>query len=130
MTKYTTKQRRLLVDYLSAHKDELLSAGQITGALADKGISTSAIYRNLAALEQEGRIRRSVKPGSQEAYYRYADDEYCREHLHLSCLRCGKTVHVDKPDTDALAQRLAKSEGFTLDRKDTVLYGICADCQK
>ncbi len=130
MAKYATKQRMLLLDFLSEHIDETLSAGQIAEALSGKRISTSAIYRNLAALEQEGKLKRSAKPGSQEAYYRYTDDEDCRGHLHLSCLRCGKTVHVEEAETDALAHRLAKNEGFTLDRTDTVLYGICADCQK
>ena len=130
MAKYMTKQRKLLLDFLSEHTDETLSAGQIAEALSDKGISASAIYRNLAVLEQEGKVKRSVKPGSQEAYYRYADDEHCRGHLHLNCLHCGKTVHLEETETDALAHRLAKNEGFALDRTDTVLYGICADCQK
>ena len=107
-----------------------LSAGQIADALSGKEISTSAIYRNLAALEQEGRLKRSARPGTQEAYYRFTDDKECQGHLHLSCLRCGKTVHVEEAETDALTHQLAKSEGFALDREDTVLYGICADCQK
>ncbi len=130
MAKYLTKQRKLLLDFLAEHTDETLSAGQIADALSGKEISTSAIYRNLAALEQEGRLKRSARPGSQEAYYRFTDDKECQGHLHLSCLRCGKTVHVEEAETDALTHQLAKSEGFALDREDTVLYGICADCQK
>ncbi len=130
MAKYMTKQRKLLLDFLSEHTDEALSTGQIAKALSEKGISASAIYRNLAALEQEGKLKCSIKPGSRETYYRYADDDYCRGHLHLSCLRCGKTVHVEETETDALAHQLAKNEGFALDRTDTVLYGICAECQK
>ena len=130
MAKYLTKQRKLMLDFLAEHTDETLSAGQIADALSGKEISTSAIYRNLAALEQEGRLKRSARPGSQEAYYRFTDDKECRGHLHLSCLRCGKTVHVEEAETDALTHQLAKSEGFALDREDTVLYGICADCQK
>lgn len=130
MAKYKTKQRELLLDFLSAHTDETLSAGQIAEALSEKGISASAIYRNLAALEEEGCLKRSAKPGSQEAYYRYTDAAHCQGHLHLSCLRCGKTVHLEETETDALAQQLAKNEGFALDRTDTVLYGICAACQK
>ncbi len=130
MAKYMTKQRKLLLDYLAAHTDENLSAGEIAGSLADKGISTSAVYRNLAGLEQEGRIKRSAKAGSQEIFYRYADVEGCRGHLHLSCLRCGRTVHMEESETSALAQALEKNEGFTLDPADTVLYGICSKCRK
>ena len=125
-----TKQRKLLLDYLSAHADETLPTGRIVEALAGEEISASAIYRNLAALERDGKLKRSAKPGSQELHYRYAGAESCQGHLHLSCLRCGKTVHLEEAESDVLAQRLAKSEGFALDRADTVLYGICADCQK
>ncbi len=130
LAKYMTKQHKLLLAYLSAHADETLPTGRIVEALAGEEISASAIYRNLAALEQEGKVKRSAKPGSQELSYRYTGTESCQRHLHLSCLRCGKTVHMEESESDALAQRLAQSEGFRLDRTDTVLYGICADCQK
>ena len=130
MSVYTTKQRTLLLDFLREHADETLSAEQIAKQLESESVSISAIYRNLAALEQEGRLKRSARPGTQEAYYRFTDDKECQGHLHLSCLRCGKTVQVEEAETDALTHQLAKSEGFALDREDTVLYGICADCQK
>jgi len=130
LAKYMTKQRKLLLAFLSEHADETLPTSQIVEALAGKEISASAIYRNLAALEQEGKLKRSAKPCSQELSYRYTGAEDCQGHLHLSCLRCGKTVHMEETESDALAQRLAQSEGFRLDRTDTVLYGICSDCQK
>ncbi len=130
MAKYMTKQRKLLLDYLSEHADETLPTSRLVTDLSEKGISASAIYRNLADLEQDGKVKRSTKPGSQELYYRYVGAESCRDHLHLSCLRCGRTVHMDQTETDALAQHLAANRGFALDRGDTVLYGICADCQK
>ena len=130
LAKYMTKQRKLLLAFLSAHADETLPTGRIVEALAGEEISVSAIYRNLAALEREGKLKRSAKPGSQELSYRYIGAECCQGHLHLSCLRCGKTVHMEQTASDALAQRLASTEGFALDRADTVLYGICADCQK
>ena len=130
MAKYMTKQRKLLLEYLSEHADETLPTSRLVTDLSEKGISASAIYRNLADLEQDGKVKRSTKPGSQELYYRYVGTESCRDHLHLSCLRCGKTVHMEEAESEALAQRLAKTEGFTLDRADTVLYGVCADCQK
>ena len=130
MAKYMTRQRRLLLSFLSEHADETLPTGRIVEALAGEEISASAIYRNLADLEREGTVRRSAKPGSQELCYRYTGAENCERHLHLSCLRCGKTVHMEETETDVLAQQLADSEGFVLNRADTVLYGICADCQK
>ena len=53
MQSYSTRQRKVLLAYLSQHPDELLSARQIADALADKKISLSAVYRNLAQLETE-----------------------------------------------------------------------------
>ena len=53
MHSYSTRQRKVLLSYLSQHPDELLSARQIEDALADKKISLSAVYRNLAQLETE-----------------------------------------------------------------------------
>ena len=51
MAKYMTKQRKLLLAFLSAHADETLPTSRIVEALADEKISASAIYRNLSALE-------------------------------------------------------------------------------
>ena len=61
MSSYSTQQRKALLAYLSRHPDELLSARQIADALADEKISLSAVYRNLAQLETEEKVRRSSK---------------------------------------------------------------------
>lgn len=129
MASYITKQRKALLDYLSRHADEALSAKQIAEALAGETISTSAVYRNLAALEQSGSIKRSGKSGSREAYYQYMPAPECREHLHLSCKKCGKTYHMDTDGTALLLRSIAKSERFVVDQADTVLYGVCSNCQ-
>ena len=51
MSRYSTKQRKSLLAYLSAHPDELLSTRQIADALQHEKISLSAVYRNLSELE-------------------------------------------------------------------------------
>ena len=73
MAAYITKQRRILLTFLEDHPDESLSAADIAKALADRSISVSAVYRNLAALEEEGRIRRfpRERPGSLLSVYGY-----------------------------------------------------------
>jgi len=128
MAAYITKQRRALLDYLAMHPDESLSAGDIAGALAGAGISVSAVYRNLSALEEEGRIRR-VSRGGREAYYQFTDSQACRDHLHLLCKSCGTTYHMDEEDAETLIRNLIRHEQFLVDRVDTVLYGTCEACQ-
>ncbi len=130
MSKYTTKQRRLLLDYLQAHADETLSARQIADALAQSNISISAVYRNLAALEDEGRVTRLTKGGSRKVYYRFMDADACRQHLHLSCFKCGRTYHMDIPATNTLIHTVERAADFEVDSAGTVLYGVCGACKK
>lgn len=130
MSSYSTRQRKALLAYLSRHPDELLSARQIADALADEKISLSAVYRNLAQLEAEEKVRRSAKSGSHEAFYQYLDAKGCKGALHMSCVKCGKTFHMADSNAALFAKHLAQSEQFTLDAADTVLYGTCADCRE
>ena len=129
MPKYMTKQRKTLLSYLSDHADEKLSARRIEADLSSEGISMSAVYRNLSELEKEGKVRRVNKSGSREVFYQYTDGEHCKECLHLSCEKCGKTYHMNTPGAQMLIQNLAQSDEFTIDKANTVLYGVCKDCK-
>jgi len=127
MSKYMTKQRKLLTDYLSLHADESISAGQIADALSDQ-ISKSAVYRNLSAMEAEGKVRRIVSGSSREIFYQYADAHACEGCLHLSCTKCGKTMHMQKQIADRLVDSVALNDKFSIDKGETVIYGVCAEC--
>ena len=128
MTQYLTRQRKALLLYLHAHPDESFSARRIAEALEEEGVSLSAVYRNLAALEAQGMIRRAAKDGGHEVFYRFTQADTCKEHLHLSCSQCGRTFHMDVPATDSLVRQVAQSADFRVDRANTVLYGICGTC--
>ncbi|MDO4566965.1 MAG: transcriptional repressor [Oscillospiraceae bacterium] len=129
MPAYSTRQRKALLNFLSGHPDELFSARQIAEALENEGISLSAVYRNLSELEAEGKLRRSGRGGAREVFYQYTDAEGCRECLHLSCTKCGRTLHMDGETARRLTEQLALKDGFELDRGESVLYGLCARCK-
>ena len=129
MSKYMTRQRRALLSYLSGHADELLSVQEIADALEAEDVSRSAVYRNVTELEAEGKLRRDRGGDAREVFYRYIDAAPCRGSLHLSCKKCGRTFHMDSGGADALTRAVEKTEGFAVDRSDTVLYGMCADCR-
>lgn len=129
MSKYMTKQRKLLIDYLARHTDESISAGQIAEALADT-ISKSAVYRNLADMEAEGKLRRVVGGNTREVVYQYSGGHSCEGCLHLSCKKCGKTIHMEKQLADRLVDSVAANDNFSIDKSETVIYGVCASCQK
>ena len=129
MSKYMTRQRRALLSYLSGHADELLSVQEIADALETEDVSRSAVYRNVAELEAEGKLRRDRGGDAREACYRYVDAAPCKGSLHLSCKKCGRTFHMDSGGADALTQAVEEAEGFAVDKLDTVLYGVCAACK-
>lgn len=129
MSKYMTRQRKTLLDYLGAHADELFCAQAVADALGGEGVSLSAVYRNLAELEAEGLVRRAEKSGSREAYYRFVGADECRGCLHLQCKKCGRTFHMDAVGAEQLKSVVERTEGFALDKGDTVLYGVCEVCR-
>ena len=130
MPKYQTKQRKLLLDFLADHVDETLSARQIAQALEQEKISISAVYRNLAELEAEHKVRRIVNNGAgREVWYQFTDTDACKSCLHLSCKQCGRIFHMSTAHANALIRQIAKQEQFAIDRTETVLYGICGACQ-
>ena len=131
MSRYMTKQRKILLHFFEEHVDEPVSAGQIAEALQKEyPISTSAVYRNLTSLEQEGKLQRISRPDSREAYYRYKDFDSCKECLHLSCKKCGKTFHLNHAGAAAIVSALSDTEDFSLDKAETILYGTCTACKK
>lgn len=130
MPKYATRQRAALLRFLADHADESLSASEIAQALSQENISRSAVYRNLAELEAEGKVCRVSQGGSREALYRFTDAEECRECLHMTCVRCGRTYHMADLDADNLVRALIRNEGFRVDKASTVLYGTCSACRE
>ena len=129
MARYMTEQRKALLAYLSEHADEPLTAAEVAEALEAQHISRSAVYRNIASLEQEGALRRLQKCGCREAVYRYSAAPACRGHIHLSCTRCGRVLHLDAGVTDRFIRSVESTEGFTVDCSETVLFGLCDHCR-
>lgn len=127
MAKYLTRQRKRLLEYLSEHTDEQMSARQIADALAADEISVSAVYRNLSALEEEGLLKRSVREGTRENFSQYIAAEECKDSLHLSCRICGKSIHLGEYEAAQLLQGTLESTGFQINKSETILYGVCAD---
>lgn len=130
MARYMTMQRKLLLDYLSHHPHEALSAKQIADALGEERISASAVYRNLAVLEEDRLVKRTSRAGSHEAFFQYTDGDGCAEKLHLSCKRCGKTIHMNASGAEMLIRTIAETDGFSVDRSASVIFGICETCQQ
>lgn len=129
MARYQTQQRRRLLVFLSENPDRMFSARELWEELNDASVSQSAVYRNLAELEQSGEIARVVRAQSREVCYRSLRNEACRGRFHLTCLRCGKTIHMNAASAGRLLREVGTVDGFAVDAQQTTLYGLCADCR-
>ena len=107
-----------------------MTARQIADALTQENISLSAVYRNLSDLEADGLLKRSVREGTRDVFYQYIAAEECKDSLHLSCRVCGKSIHLGDAEAERLLDSTLKSTGFQIDKSETILYGVCADCRK
>ena len=129
MPRYNTRQRKLLLAFLTQHPHEHLTVRQIAQALTGENVSLSAVYRNLAQLEEEKKIRQCSAAGSRERVYQYMDADACRHRLHLFCKQCKRSFHMNEEDAQQLICAVEQRENFLIDRGQTVLYGICEECR-
>ena len=128
--KYHTKKRQLLASLLASRRDETLTVEEIIRLAADNGISRSAVYRNLALLEEEGSLLRVTVPGSAATHYRYSGNSECRELIHLQCTQCGMTYHLAAPSSSIVIARVLRDSDFAVDGGNTVLCGVCGVCRR
>jgi len=130
MSTYVTEQRKHLHEFFSQHPHEMFSAKDLFGHMGSETVSVSAIYRNLSLLEKDGLVRRTTKNGNRESFFQYTGTEACKEHIHLSCTQCGKTIHLALADSDLLVQDATIHNDFVINRAETVLFGLCGACRK
>lgn len=129
MKNYMTAQRRLLLSYLESHRNIQYSVDELTAALSDEGISQSAIYRNIDKLAQDGVIRRFTDASGNRFLYQYVGGSECAFHLHLKCTGCGRIIHMDSETSEAVIKAALLKNGFRVDKKDTILLGLCRTCK-
>ena len=123
-----TSGRRLLVDALVRAGSPLPLPAILT---RHRALKQSSVYRNLAALEQAGVVRRVL---TDEGFGRYElTEDLTGHHHHLVCSNCGAVEDVDfEPGfeetlEDQLAE-LAGRTGFSAVSHRLDLIGLCRRC--
>ena len=123
-----TPGRRLLVDAL-VRAGSPLQLPDILGRNRD--LKQSSVYRNLAALEQAGVVRRVL---TDEGFGRYElAEDLTGHHHHLVCSNCGAVEDVDfapgfERTLEAELAELADRTGFSTVSHRLDLIGLCRGC--
>lgn len=125
---YKTDQRNVLLQFLQENPDKMFSEKQMEEALVSKNISRSALYRNLLALENEGKVKRCTKSGNREIFFQYVGLEDCKSQIHLNCIKCGKIFHLENKIAEEMISEVESTQGFEINRGETTIYGICKGC--
>ncbi len=85
--------------------------------------SLPTIYATLELLAELGVVRR-VSCGGRGALYEGRQDP----HAHAVCRVCGAVRDIDPVELRP-AMAAARSAGFTPERADALVSGVCADCR-
>ncbi|MDR0852458.1 MAG: transcriptional repressor [Clostridiales Family XIII bacterium] len=86
------------------------------------GLSRTSVYNTVSTLSHAGLVRPLSLEGSEMRY-----DAFTEDHGHFKCEACGKIFDIDADISGATAKGL---DGFTVNRRDLFLWGLCPDCAK
>jgi Fur family ferric uptake transcriptional regulator len=123
-----TSGRRLLVDALVRAGSPLPLPAILT---RHRALKQSSVYRNLAALEQAGVVRRVV---TDQGFGRYElTEDLTGHHHHLVCSNCRAVEDVDFAPTfevrlESELRELADRTGFSAVSHRLDLIGLCRRC--
>ena len=117
-----TKQKTSIIEYLKKQK-EPQSANNIASNLTQIGRST--IFRLLASLENEGIVQSCIENRTRLYIYK---NQKCHDHIHASCSKCGRFIHLDENTSKQIEDAMEKS-GLTIDG-DGVIQCICEKCRE
>ena len=119
-----TRQRKAVLELLIG-KGAPLSHAEITSML-DEPLDKVTLYRTLETLQSVNIVHRVQGP---DGIWRFCahdrDAEGCPgNHPHFLCLECGKMICL----ADQKMARVKVPDGYDVDGKQMVVYGLCPDC--
>lgn len=129
--KYKTKQRDLILSCLRKNRSLPVSAEKIMEYLKAEGesVGLTTVYRNLNRLAGEGLVLRYAPVEGMGARYQFVEhpDDHS-SYYHLICTECGQMTDFRCEYIDDLFVHMHDRHQFDLDKRKTLLYGICHNC--
>lgn len=129
-SRYNTRQKDAIRQFLISHKDQSYTASEIYAALADTGISRTTVYRALSALEADGFCAKYPNVATLCDSYQYLEKMSCHRHIHYICSKCGKVGHLDCSFMDELREHVEGGHNFSIDSERSIIYGTCSTCKE
>ena len=86
-------------------------------------VSKATVYRNLASLSDDGRLRHIKMPSGADLF-----DHQTFGHNHIECILCGRLEDAPLEDQTALNAQAAAATGYRCVEHEIVFRGICPAC--
>ena len=132
MKEYNTRQKKEILALLEENRGRSFTAEEIAFALRERhgeqAAGKSTVYRLLPKLAESGGLIRETQPDGRGHTYRAACAGACQGHIHMKCTRCGGFFHLDGRASEDLFSSVRSRDGFTIDLRETVLFGVCSRC--
>ncbi len=120
-----TQPRKAVLQVLTREHGPF-TAEELHARLKDGLCDLVTVYRSLAALEEQGLVRRcDFGDGS----YRYEFNTGEHHHHHVICRSCRSVRTLDFCVADSL-ERLARQMGYSHVSHTLEIFGLCPKCQR
>ena len=134
-SKYKTKQREMLLEYLKSAPGVHFTAGDVCSYFTEQSapIGQSTVYRQLERLVDEGIIKKYIIDANSPACFEYADTDGRSsgdECVHCKCEKCGSLIHLSCDELSHIREHFYGEHHFKLDTGRTVFYGLCEECDR
>ncbi|MFH1644996.1 MAG: transcriptional repressor [Candidatus Omnitrophota bacterium] len=125
--KLTDQRQEVLDVFLDTEKH--LTVEELYDLVKKKNpvIGHATVFRTLK-LMCEADIAKEVDFGDRKIRYEHKYGH--KEHSHLICLKCGKTIEVDSLNVATINARLCKPTGFKPEKYRMEIFGYCKQCVK
>ena len=123
-----SEQRQLILDvFLKTERH--LTADELYELVKKKNpaVGYATIYRTMKLFSEAGLCRELQVEDGVTRYEHLYNHEH---HDHLICTECRKFIEIVSPEIEVLQEKIAKKNGFKLERHRLELYGTCSDCRK
>ena len=132
-SKYKTKQKEILLDYMISKSGEHITAGDVCEHFRSRGdsIGQSTVYRQLEKLVDEGILNKyTIDPNTPACFEYMGSDSHVENGIcyHCKCEKCGRLIHLHCDEMEAIGRHMYEHHAFLLDPVRTVLYGLCDTC--
>ena len=119
-----TVQRQIVLQTV-LHMHDHPTADNVYAAVAAEhpSISKATVYRNLASLSDDGRLRHIKMPSGADRF-----DHQTFGHNHIECILCGRLEDAPLEDQTALNAQAAAATGYRCVEHEIVFRGICPAC--